>query len=339
MATINSTDTDFICPLPLWSPSAVDERRSALYVCIIATFIHFLFWLQLVFYSSARQKTMQWLYAYLVTDILLLFRFFLLFIAHTTSDEYTTNMLWANFVCYFEAFGGDYLNVLEVYILLALNICRYAQIAYNKNVYITDVRSLICAHLVIYLMPIINFIVQTSVDWAELKIIPGDSCYIEYISIYVQTFNIILDFGLPISLNILVICASIRHVQLTSGLRRAQHHVTAREKYHRSLVIQFLVFYTVWILLWSPNVIGYQFISEQVGARTIVRFLNYIEITLDPIIIAALDIRFWKLWRHIWIQLKNRYFQRLQRQRRQIHPIEIDNNIPMNQLKQAVAVK
>ncbi len=67
--------------------------------------------------------------------------------------------------------------------------------------------------------------------------------------------------------------------------------------------------------------------------------LNFIEITLDPIIIAALDVRFWKLWRHIWIQLKNRYFLRLQRQRRQIHPIEIDNSIPMNQLQQAVAVE
>jgi hypothetical protein len=183
-------------------------------------------------------------------------------------------MLWANFICYFEAFGSDYLNVLEVYILLALNICRYAQIAYNKNLYITHVRSLICAHLAIYLMPIINFIVQISVDWADLKIIPGDSCYVQHISIYVQTFNIILDFGLPISLNILVIYASIHHVHLTSGLRRTQHHVTAREKYHRSLVIQFLVFYIIWFSLWSPNVFVYQFIDEQVAARIIVRLLK-----------------------------------------------------------------
>jgi hypothetical protein len=88
-------------------------------------------------------------------------------------------------------------------------------------------------------------------------------------------------------------------------LRRARHYVSAREKYHRSLVIQFIVFYTVWLLLWSPNLIVYQFTN---GISTIIKIaslLNFIEITLDPIIISALDVRFQQLWRNLWTRVKD----------------------------------
>ena len=102
-----------------------------------------------------------------------------------------------------------------------------------------------------------------------------------------------------------MIYASARHVHLSSQLRRAQHHISAREKYNRSLVIQFLIFYTIWLLLWSPNLIAYQFTNYISNVTIITSLLNYIEISLDPIIIAALDVRFQKIWRRLWTRLRN----------------------------------
>ncbi len=127
-----------------------------------------------------------------------------------------------------------------------------------------------------------------------------------------------------------MIFASIRSVHLTSQLGQTQHHVSAREKYHRSFVIQFVIFYTVWLLLWSPNVIVYQF-TNRTDMLRIVRLLNFIEIALDPIILSALDVCFWKVWENMWRHVKNRYFPELQPQRRQIRPTKTDLVMPLPQ--------
>ncbi len=74
---IELRDTNATCPLTLlWDRSTTDSQQPLLYVCLIATITHSIFWLQLVFCPAVRKKSMQWLYAYLITDILLLFRFF-----------------------------------------------------------------------------------------------------------------------------------------------------------------------------------------------------------------------------------------------------------------------
>jgi hypothetical protein len=323
-----ANNTNGIYPISLlWSKSAIDSQRPALYVCIIAAIVHSVFWLQLVFYPSVRQKTMQWIYAYLVTDILLLFRFFFTLIVHTTSPDSIPNRSWALFICYFEAIADNYLNVLEVYILLALNLCRYAQIAWNKNVYATNVRLLTFTHLTIYLMPIIIFIIELFIGWAQVHEFSGNSCDIALTSIYAQIVNVIITYALPIVLNILVIYASVRHVRSNARLHAGRHHVSAREKYHRALVIQFLVFYTVWLLLWSPNVIVYQFTSGMNTAASVGRLLNFIEIALDPLIIAALDVRFGRVWKKMWIHLKNEHVKRFQTEQGQIGTAILNNTL------------
>ncbi len=329
MESLTFNDTNISCPLSMsWNQSSIGSHQSILIVCIIASFIHAGFWLQILFYSSVRQKSMQWIYAYLITDILLLFRFFFTYIVHTTSSKCERDTVWTIFVCYFEATVDNYLNILEVYILLALNVCRYIQIAYNRNVYATDLRVLILTHIGVYLIPLLILLIQSLIGWAELVQFIGDLCDVEYINIYVQIFNIIIGLALPIVLNILVIYASARHVHLASTLQRAQHHVSAREKYNRSLVIQFLLFYTIWIALWSPNVIVYQVSVGVNNLTNTVRLLNSIEIALDPIIIGALDARFRHSWRNIWLNLKNKYLKCLQLPERQVRPaVAIDPDI------------
>ncbi|UJR21568.1 hypothetical protein I4U23_024651 [Adineta vaga] len=307
---VSLNGTDVLCPQPLlWTESAIENRRARLIVCIAAIFTHSIFWLQLAFCSSVRQSSMQWLYAYLVTDIFLLFRYFFIYIIYTTTADCNPNRSWVLFMYYFEALLDNYMNILEVYILLALNVCRYIQIAYNRNVYRIHTKSLILSHLLIYILPAISLFVQFYTGWSQIKIIPRDSCQVVYTNIYIQVFNVITAFALPIFLNILVIYMSVRHVRLTSTLQRAAHHVSAREKYNRSLVIQFLLFYIIWVSLWSPNVIVFQIsISDDIITRN-VRLLNFIEIVLDPIIIAALDVRFWQEWRRTFLYVKTNQFR------------------------------
>jgi hypothetical protein len=194
------------------------------------------------------------------------------------------------------------------------------------------------AHLTIYLIPLIVFIIQLFVGWAQVKEYVSESCDVTYTNMYARIFTTIIFFALPISLNVLVIYASIRHVHLTSQLRRAQHHVSAREKYHRSLVIQFFIFYTVWVLLWSPNVIVYQFTSDTSTVTLIVSLLNYIEIALDPIIISALDVRFYRAWKKTWRDVKNRIRRQFQTEQRRIGPARIANSLETVHQKRATCL-
>ncbi|CAF0901434.1 unnamed protein product [Adineta steineri] len=315
----NNTDSKCLATLS-WDQSTVDDQRPILYVCIIASIVHAAFWLQLSLCPSVRQKTMQWLYAYLATDIFLLTRFFFLFIVHTTSTECIPTRAWELFVAYIEAIGDNYLNILEVYILLALNLCRYIQITRNKNVYVTNVRLLVVTHIAIYLLPAFFLIIQLPIGWGELNSYSGNTCDIGYTNTFAVVLNIVVAFVLPIGLNILVIGASVRHVHLTSQLQQAKHHVSAREKYNRSLVIQFTIFYTIWFLLWSPNIIIYQFTSGVNTLTIIGKLLNFIEISIDPIIVAALDVRFYQAWKKTWTELKNRSLKKFGHEQRRIGP-------------------
>ena len=297
-----------------WNSVNRTIRVPVLCVCIIGTIIHSIFWFQLIFSGIIREKTMQWLYAYLIVDILVLFRFFFTFIVRMTSTECELNHIWFFFNCYFEAFIDIYLNSIGAYILLGLNICRYVQIVHRTNF-----KSNNLIHLMIYLTPLINFLMQIILQWARLDIQIGVTCRIEYINIYVRLFNTIILFILPVCLNIGVIYASICYIHSTVHL---QHHVSAREKYHRSLVFQFFIFYIVWFLLWSPNIVASQFTTD-VYTIFSVRLLSFIEIALDPFIISALDVRIWNLWQNIWRIIRNRCMI----QQRQIQPTHMNPRV------------
>ncbi|CAF4412723.1 unnamed protein product [Rotaria sp. Silwood2] len=300
--TISSNDTNGSCPAPLlWSRDVVDDEQAALGICLTASIIHAVFWFQLIFSSSIRQASMQWIYAYLLTDVFLLFRLYFSYTLHTTSTECHPSTSKILFICYFEAILDNYFNILKVYILLVLNLCRYVQIVYNKNVYAFNKILLLLAHLVIYIIPLLVYIAPCIVGWTDVGGFVRDTCVIFYANMYIQIFNTIFAFALPIFLNLLVIYASIRHVHKKATLRKSQHYVSASEKFHRSLVIQFVCFYTLWLGLWSPNIIVYQASLNKKLLIYIVGILNYLLIALDPLIIAALDFRFWHAWKkHLW---------------------------------------
>ncbi|CAF1165501.1 unnamed protein product [Rotaria sp. Silwood1] len=186
-------------------------------------------------------------------------------------------------------------------------------------------KRLILTQFGIYLVPFIVFIVEFLFGWTRVKELINDGCDVVYTNIYIQVFNTIFGYALPMFLNVLVIYASVRHVHLTATLQRTQHHVSAREKYHHSLVIQFLCFYLIWGGLWSPYVIISQVSFSVENVMNTIILLSFIQIALDPIIIAALDVRFWHEWRKVWIHIKNKiFFNRANRRR--IQPLTVNLN-------------
>lgn len=309
------------CPFSLqWTPITAEQRRTSFIICIVTIAVHGTFWLQLVFCSSIRHKSLQWIYAYLIADILLILRFVFVYIIRILPSACVPDRVWASFICFLDGAVDNYLNTLQVYILLALNVCRYIQIVYNRNVYTRDVRSLIASHLIIYALPML-IVIQLFFGWAELIEIPRDSCDARFMNIYNQTFNVILTLALPICLNIVVILASVRHVRQVASSRVLGRRASAREKYNQSLIIQFLVFYIIWISLWSPNLIVYQFTSGLTDLTITVRLLNFIETLLDPLIVGALDVRFWQLWRKLLLKVAEKYLRNWGLFGRKVRPI------------------
>src|SRR5256885_14376453 len=112
-----------VCSVFNWSSDILDSLEPTLIVSIIAIIIHSLFWIQFVICSSLRQRNMMWLYVYLITDFLLIARFFILYsIRRTSICLFTTSR---DVLCYFEASSKYYINIVQSYLLLAFNICRY----------------------------------------------------------------------------------------------------------------------------------------------------------------------------------------------------------------------
>jgi len=294
------------CGAILWSESAAKKVKPLLFICIIATIIHVLFWAQLVAYPTVRQWSVQWLYAYLATDLLLLLRFFLSYIYRwwPICVSYSLRTI----ICYCEAIFDNYLNLLQSYILLALNICLYLQIAHNHNVYSSNPYTIIIAHILIYSFPLLGHLVAIKFGWTVLDNPRGDACDLLTVSLTIRILFLLFSYFIPVILALVFLSLCLNYVRNTDGIQ-TQEIVDARHKYHRQLVIQSSVFYSLWILLWSPHLLLFPFYYKNSTIGTIAQILNYISITVDPIVIAALDVRFLQAWKSTGSYLK-RYIRR-----------------------------
>jgi hypothetical protein len=267
---------------------------------------HTLFWIQLIAYPSVRQWPMQWLYAYLGTDLFLLIRFFLLY-AYRWWPKCVPHFL-RTLLCYCEAIFDNYLNLLQSYILLALNICRYLQIRYNHNVYSSNRHTIIISHFLIYSLPLLGHLLAIKFGWIVLQNPPGNACDLLPVSLTIGILFLLLSYFLPVILTLVFLALCLKYIRNTDGIH-TQEIVNARQKHHRHLVIQSSVFYSLWLLLWSPHLLVFPFYYKNSTIGIIAQILNYISITLDPIVIAALDVRFFQAWKSTW-ELLNRYTRR-----------------------------
>ncbi|CAF1081736.1 unnamed protein product [Rotaria sordida] len=298
----NKTD----CEVIRWSPQALKIVNPIFYICIFATMNHVLFWIQFIVYPSVRQYSMQWLYAYLITDLLLLIRFFLLYAYRWLPIclPYFFRMI----ICYSEAIFDNYLNLLQSYIFLALNICRYLQIAHNYNVYSSNRRLIIIVHCLIYISPLVTHIIIIICGWSVLHKPLGDVCDLLPVTLTIQLLFLLFTYFIPVILTLIFLLLCLNYIHNTHGIQ-TQIIVNARLKYHRQLVVQSGVFYSLWLILWSPHLVVFPFVYKGSTIGIIAQILNYLSITVDPIIIAALDVRFLHAWKSTCDHL-HRYIRR-----------------------------
>ncbi|CAF1139454.1 unnamed protein product [Rotaria sp. Silwood1] len=284
-----------------WSSKSVYNLSPIIVVCSIAVAIHTIFWIQVISFSSLRQRNMMWLYAYLITDFILLTRFFIFYCMRRWDVcLYPTLQV---ILCYFEATLKFYINIVQSYILLALNICRGAQIIFNRNVFIKNPRLIILTHFLIYILPALNITIQIFGNWTILLHTAGESCDIIYSSLTVEIFNLFIIYLIPVALNLTVIAFCIRHVSSIKGIH-SQQIINLRRKHKKSLLIRTIIFYSIWLVLWSPNVLAFQFINVNTEPGIYISLLNYIEIKTDPIFITVLDVRLFQSWKIIWRKIK-----------------------------------
>ena len=286
----NQTD----CEMILWSAQVLKTVQPLFYICIAASISHLLFRIQLKIFPAPHKRSMQWVNAYLTTDLLLLLRFFLLYLYRQwpTCISYRYRII----LCYTEANFDNYLNLLQSYILLALNICRYLQIAHHYNVYTSNRHLLTWIHCLIYLLPLLAHICTVLFRWTVVENPPDGICHLLPSSFLIQMIFLLFSYFLPVILTTIFLFLSLNHIRNTNGIQ-AKEIVDARQKYHRQLVIQSTVFYSFWLILWSPHLLLYPFAHQNTIVNRIAQILLYINITLDPIAISALDVRFLQVWR------------------------------------------
>jgi hypothetical protein len=289
------------CSLFNWSPSSLDSLVPNIVVASIAIVIHFIFWVQFAIFSTLRERNMMWLYAYLITDFILIARFFILYgIRRASVCLYQTPR---DVLCYFEASSKFYINIIQTYLLLAFNICRYKQIVSNRNVYTERPRLIVFIHFLINVLPAINVVIQFLTNQALIWRRRGDSCDVQYNSTFIQIFNVFVTYVIPVVINIITLGLGIRRVSSTKGVLSEQI-ILLRRKRQRILVLQTLAFYSIWLVLWSPDVLSFQFTNINSDPAAVTTLLSYIEIAVDPIIICIIDVRFLTTWSKLWTKLK-----------------------------------
>jgi hypothetical protein len=284
----------------IWSEQASNTVKPLFGICIVAAIIHFLFWINLIAYSTVRQRSMKWLYAYLITNLLLLIRFILLY-AYRWSPLCVPYLL-RTIICYCEAISDSYLNLLQSYILLALNICRYLQVARNYNVYLLKHRIIIMSHFLIYILPLLYYIISIVCHQLLLETPQGNAYDLLFITITIQIRFLLFSYFIPVIPTLVFLIFSLKHVHNTDGIR-TQQIIDARLKYHRQLVMQSIVFYSLWLFLWSPYLLLFPFYYKNSTTGSITQMLSCVNIALGPIVIASLDVRFLRAWQSTWNHL------------------------------------
>lgn len=291
--TTTITTTLSSCIVLSWSGDVLVARGPTFALCLVALLVHAAFWIQLLFYPSVRQRGMLWFYLYLLTDLFLVLRFIVFYGQRmaNTCVPISTRI----YSCYFEAITKIYTNIIQSYILLGLNVCRYVQIVYNRNAYLKNIRSIILSNFAIFLLPLLNIAFQFLINWTQLLKKLGGLCDITYASVGVQVYNLIIVYAIPVSLNVLFLGLCIRFVKSTGTIQN-QQIINNRRRFHRRILVQAIIFYTIWIVLWSPFVLSFQFVNVNSVTGIFTSMLNYVQIAIDPLIIAVIDRRLLKAW-------------------------------------------
>jgi hypothetical protein len=282
-----------------WDPLNRSQNNVILFMCVIAAVLHFLLWLQLFIHKTKFDLTFLFAIGYILTDIFLLLFYFIQYSIRIRSWISVTRLS-----CYFEAYSTFYINLLELYCLAALNICRYWQIARNQNMYIVHRRKLIISCVIVMLLVLINLIIQNIFAWCVVTEEIGSSCSLAYTNIEIRIWNLTIVLVMPILISFYMLIKSLYYLQNINAQQRFM-----RRNHHRRLIVHSLIFYSVWLTLWLPLMIvtylDVEAINKSIHFAVLVA--NTLETLIDPVIVIFLDKRFAHAWKISSVYIKRRF--------------------------------
>ncbi|CAF1132889.1 unnamed protein product [Didymodactylos carnosus] len=280
-----------------WDSINLYYNQICFYITLGSLCMHCTFWIQVILHHNIRQRSLQWIYSYLFIDILLMSLFFLQYGIRTKDDCFSNTVF--SILCTLEAYSAIYLSLIQPYLLVGLNICRYLRIVKSLNVYTRYIKTIYFIHILLYISPSLSFILQFQFGWSMLESGTGAICDLTYSSMSAQSINIMLEFIIPVSLNIIFMAMTLVHI------RHSKRTVNAERQVHKRLLLQFFIVYMIWLLLWGPFVLIYQFtkITDRISFYS--QIISFCEVFCDPFIFIALDNRFIEALKKSWKMLKN----------------------------------
>ncbi len=275
-----------------WNSLNLSQNNAVLILSISAAIHHFLMWFQVFIQKTKFDLTFLFPFGYLSSDIFLILAYFIQYSIRIRSWIPVTS-----FSCYFEAYFMFYVNLCQSYFLTALNICRYCQIVRNRNMYILHRWILITSSILVSLLILINLIIQDVFGWCVVFEQTGSSCTLSYTNIVVRIWNMTIILIMPILISFSMLFQAYRYLKkINAG------QMVVRRNHHHQLIIQSLIFYSMWAIFWLPLMIVIYLDITAVNELIyfIVILLNAFKVVADPVISIFLDKRFAQAWKKSW---------------------------------------
>jgi hypothetical protein len=154
------------------------------------------------------------------------------------------------------------------------------------------------AHLLLYVLPFLGHFFAIICDWSKLESPPGDTCDLLPVSITTRLLFLIFSYVIPVIFTTFFLLLSINYIRNTDDIQ-TKEIVNTQLEHHRQLAIQSGVFCSLWLIFWSPHLLIFPFNYKHSQIGMIAQILHCISITIDPIVIAVLDMRFLQVWKSI----------------------------------------
>jgi hypothetical protein len=272
-----------------WDSTNLVQNNVIFIMSVLAAILHFHLWLQLFIHKTKFDLSFIFSLGYISTDLFLISFYFIQYSIRIRSWIPVTRSS-----CYFEAYSMFYFNLLEPYFLVLLNICRYWQIVQNKNVYRIYRRKVILISIIVSVVILFNLIIQDIFGWCILTEQAGASCSLSYTNNMVRIWNLTVVLTLPILISFYMLTRALYFLKKSHA-----QQAMVRRNHHRRLIIHSLIFYSIWLSLWSPlmivNFLDLDNINESIAFAVLLA--NTLETLIDPVISIFLDKRFAQAWK------------------------------------------
>jgi len=234
-----------------------------------------------------------WIYNYMFNDYLSLLQLLVDYITRSISNvpiSFTTYQFLYSIEAFFNVFDA----YIQAYLLALVNIWRYFQIVRGSLLLCHSRYHLFSAHILLYGFVIIWFFLERYFNFSCVVHKFGVSCYSQYPFITILIIDSIIGLIIPIILNIYFLTINILYI------RNSQNIIHSVRRLHRGLIIQCLILYSIWFLLFIPKVIISLVMTPSIQQRFWVKMLHVIDIISDVLIITTLDKRFINLWKNLY---------------------------------------